>query len=77
MNVVNRPGVAGADLQSGQSLSDSSFSSESSRHCQSQTRRAEILREWLPPACVTCHMFQVRCQVSGVRCRMSGVKCHL
>ena len=71
--IFNRPGVAGAFLQSPPLLihwlSDP-FVQISSKHCQSQTRRARELKFWefihLSP-CVTYHMSHVRCQVSGVR----------
>ena len=41
----------------------------------SQTVKAEILRNGLPPP--TCHLLHVRCQVSGVRCQVSGVRCQV
>ena len=68
--LFNRPGVAGAVLQSSLSLihwlSESSFSSKSSKFHKSQTRRA---RENVHPnnmSHVMCHMSHVTCHVSSV-----------
>ena len=68
-NIFNRPGVAGAVLQTSSSLIKSvtkaAFSSESSQHHKSQTVRARKLKFWenVHPDYVS----HVRCQVSGVR----------
>ena len=74
-NLFNRPGVAGAVLQTPplliNSLIMSSFCSESSRHCLSQTVKARELNFWgnvdLPP-CVICHVSHVRYHMSHVAC---------
>ena len=62
--IMNRPGIAGAVLQSPPWLADWLIDSYtdplvqiSSKHCQSQTRRA---KEW--------HMSHVTCPVSPVAC---------
>ena len=86
--IVNRPSVAGAVLKSYPSLTDSfihsfiewSFSSESSRHCLSQTWRAGELKFWEivhPPPCVTCHVSHVMCHMSCVTCHMWCVTCNV
>ena len=53
-----------------------------SKHCQSQTGRAEILRECSSHTMchvsrVTCHVSRVTCHVSRVTCHMSHVTCHM
>ena len=81
-HLVNRPGVAGAVLQSPPLLIDSltDWLSDplvqiSSNHCQSQTgkERTEILREcsshtMCNVSYVTCHLPCVPCHVSPVTC---------
>ena len=80
--IVNRPSGAGAVLQSSPLLTDLfihsfidwSFSSESSRHCLSQTWRAGELKFWEiihPPACDTCHVSHVTCHMSCVTSHIS------
>ena len=87
--VINRPGVAGAVLQSPllliNSLIKSAFSSKPSKHHYTQTVRARELNFWEnvhpPPSvtfqvsCVTCQVSCVRCHVSGITCQVSGVRC--
>ena len=61
------------------SLSDSSFSSDSSEHLQSHTVRARDLKLWenvLITQPVTCHVSHVTCHMLYVTCHMSHVKCH-
>ena len=73
---LNRPGVAGAVLQTPLSfihlLSRSSFCSESSGHCVSQTVRAREERMFTPH-----HVSHGMCHRSGVRCQVSGVRCQV
>ena len=68
LTIKNRPGVAGAVLQTHSSLRRSSFSSKSSEHLHSQTVRAREIQFWekdhLPPPPVTCHVSHVGCHVS-------------
>ena len=81
--LFNRPGVAGAVLQSPPSLINSlihSFTDAlvqiSSKHCQSQTGRARELKFWEnghPTQCVLCHVSRVTCHLSGVTCHLSHV----
>ena len=57
-------------------LSDSSFSSKSSEHLQSQTVRARELRLWenvhiTPLSSVMCHMSRVPCHMWRITCHMS------
>ena len=77
MDIINRSGVAGAVPQSTSSLIhrfinsliESSFRSESSRHCQS-VRARELtfyLKIW-PQPCATFHVSHVTCHVSGFQC---------
>ena len=50
-----------------------SFSSQSSRHHNSQNVRAgklKLFENVHPPTCVTCH-------ISGVTCHVESLKCHL
>ena len=84
VNVINRPSVSGAVLQTPLSLfdwlSNSSFSSKSLRHVHSQTvwaRDVAFLENVHLPPCVTCHMSQVMCHMSHVICRMSCVTCNI
>ena len=56
------------------------FSSQSSKHHNSQTIRARDLKFWHNdhhPLCVLCHMSCVMCHVSHVTCHMSHVACHV
>ena len=83
--VINRPGVAGAVLQTLLSMIDSliqsTFSSKPSKHQYTQSVRARELKFWKKsvhsPPHVTCHVSCVRCQVSGVRCLVSNVRCQM
>ena len=82
--IVNRPGVAGAVLQTPSSfihsVSQWSFSSESSKYHKSQTVRARELtfgENVHPPQHVTCHVSRVTCQVSRITCHVSCVTCHV
>ena len=75
--LINRPGVAGAVLQTTLSLIDSIsqsfFSSQSSKYNFSQTVKARTLtfiENFHHPLCVKCHM-------SGVTCHMSCVMWHM
>ena len=81
---INRPGVAGAVLQSASWLTDSfcqrAFSSNSSTYHKSQSRRAreQKFRENVQPQQhVTCHVSRVMCHVVHVTCHMSCVICHI
>ena len=77
---MNRPGVAGAVLQTPSTFINSSCSSQSSKHCLSQTVKARELKFWEnvhPPPFVKCHMSHVTCHMSCVRCHVSDVTCHL
>ena len=85
-DMFNRPGAAGAVLQTPLSLInwliESSFVEISSEHLHSKTVRAGKLKfgeKVLLPhlSCVTCHMSRVMCHMSGVTCHMSGVTCHM
>ena len=61
-------------------MSQSAFSSQSSRYHKSQTIRARELKFWEnvhPPQHVTCHVSRVTCHVSRVTCHMSRVTCHV
>ena len=77
VNLIYRPGVAGAVLQTplpfikslSQYLTDLSFSSKSSKLLPSQTIRAKELMLWEN----VHHPILVTCQVSHVTCHMSGV----
>ena len=79
-NIFNRPGVAGAVLQSHPSLIDwlsHPLVKISSKHFQSQTRRARELKFWknvYPTICVTCHVSHVTCHLPRVTCQMSKTK---
>ena len=76
--IINRPGVAGAVLQSPPSLSDH-LVQISSKNCQSQTRRARELKfseNVHPTLCVMWHVPRVTCHVSCVTCNLSCVTCH-
>ena len=78
--IFNRPGVAGAVLQTPLSLIWSSFSSRSSNHFPAQTKRARELKFWenvYPPPNVTCHVSHVICHMSCVTCHMARVTCHV
>ena len=82
--VFNRPGVAGAVLQSPplliNSLTDSltdPLVQISSKHCQSQTRRARELKfveNVHPTLCVMCHVSPVTSHLSLVTCHLWHVK---
>ena len=85
--IFNRPGVAGAVLQTDLSLSDSfidsfiewSFSPRSSNHFHAQNVWARELKFWEkvhPRPWVTCSFSHVTCQVSCVTCHVSLVMCH-
>ena len=74
--LVNRPGVAGAVLQSPPLLTDwlidSSFIPK--------TIRARELKFWEnvhPTPCVMCHLSPVTCYLSHVICHVSPVMCYL
>ena len=36
-----------------------------------------MLREFLPPPCLTCHMSSVMCHMSCAMCHMSCAMCHV
>ena len=76
--IFNRPGVAGAVLQTASSLIHSVIlflqTFKTSLHPKCESLGAEILRECSPPQ--TCHMSLVTCHVSRVTCHMSCVTCH-
>ena len=80
--IFNRPGVARAVLQSPPWLINSvthPLVKISSKHSQSQTGRARVLKFWEnvhPTLCVTCHVSCVTCHLSHVTCHMSPVTCH-
>ena len=65
---VNRPGVAGAVLQtpSINSVTESSFVKISSKHLRSQIVKARDLTFFRKGSCVTCHMPHVTCHISSV-----------
>ena len=89
--IFNRPGVAGAVLQSPLLLirwvGNSSYVKISSKHLHFQTVRARELKllekVHLPQrfecyvSHVTCHMSRVTCHVSHVMCHMSFVTCQV
>ena len=84
-DIIKRPGVARAVLQTPLSLIDSvsqsSFSSQSSRYQKSQTIKARELkfeRIFIPHnmSHAMCHMSHVTCHVSHVKCQMLCVTCH-
>ena len=61
------------------SLTESAFSSKSSRHLHFLTVRADDLKFWENvhlPSCVTCYVSHVTCHMSRVTCHMSHVMCH-
>ena len=60
-------------------LTDWWFVEISSKHCQSQTRRAGELKFWENVhllLCFMCHMSYVKCHLSRVTCHLSCVTCH-
>ena len=79
-NIFNRPGVAGAVLQSPPSIIDwliewlsDPLVKISSKHSQSQTGRARVLKFWEnvhPTLYFMCHMSPVNCHVSCVTYHM-------
>ena len=78
--MFNRPGVAGAVLQTPASLiksvAQSSFSSKSSKHHNSQTVWPRELTFWEnvhPTQYVMCHLSHVTCHLSCVTCHLSHV----
>ena len=80
----NRPGVAGAVLQTPfwliHSLTNSSFSSKYSRHLHSQTVWARDLEFWENvhlPWCVTCHISHVTGHMLCFTCCVSHIACHI
>ena len=80
---INRPGVAGPVLKTPllliHSVSQWSFSLQSSKHHNSQTVRARDLKFWdnvHHPLCVTCHMSRVIFHVSPVTRHVPHVMCH-
>ena len=91
--IFNRPGVAGAVLQSPLSLIHwlRSFSSKSSKHHKSKTIRASdlkfchnvhLLTQCSPhvmchASCVTCHMSPLMCHLSHVTCHVAPVTCDM
>ena len=83
--VISRPGVAGAVLKTPSSLidwlSDSSFSSKSSRHLYSKSYELGTWNCSPPSKChishVMFHVSHVTCHVSRVTYHMSHVKCHI
>ena len=84
LQIINRPGVAGAVLQSPPLLTylliKSAFSSRYSQHHKSQTVRAGQLKFWEnvhTTPCGMCHVSGVTCQVSPVTCHVSRVTCHM
>ena len=76
--VFNRPGVAGAVLQSPPLLINwfiHPLVQISSKHCQSQTGRARELTFWEnvhPKLCVMCHVSHVTCHLSPVKIYKKG-----
>ena len=83
LQLFNRPGVAGAVLQSPPSLIDSFvnrviilFRIFKTLSIPNRKRwRADILRECSPPT--MCQISRVTCQVSGVMCQVSCVRCQV
>ena len=85
--VINRPGLAGAVLQSSLSLFNSFIHSWthplvqiSSKYSQFQTGKARKLKfceNVHPTICVLCHVSFVTCYVSHVTCHMSRVPCQV
>ena len=81
--VINRPGVAGAVLQSPSSLTDSlthPFVKISSKHSQSQTERARELKfseNVHPTICVMSQISLVMYHVSLGICHLSCVTSHM
>ena len=81
--LINRPGVAGAVLQSPPSFIKSV--THSLMVCGNifkvlsipshKSWGAEILRECSPST--MCHMSHVKCHLSGVTCQVSCVRCHV
>ena len=83
-SVFNKPGIAGAVLQTppslGYSLSHRSFFSKPSKHHYTQTLWARELKFWEnvhPRPRVTCQLSGVTCHVSSVRCQVSGYRCYV
>ena len=85
--VFNRPGVAGAVLQSPSWFiiwlihwATDPLIKIFSNYSQSQTGRARELKCWenvRPTLCVMCNASRVLCHVSPVTCHMSCVICHI
>ena len=81
VSVFNRPGVAGAVIQSPLSLIkwvSNPLVQISFKHYHSQTWRARELKFWEsvhPTICVKCHVSCVMCHVSPVTCHVSAVTC--
>ena len=79
-HIFHRPCVAGAVLQTPllliNSVTQSSFSSKSSKYLHSKTVKARELTFWenvhLPP-CVMCRMSRIMCHVWPVTCHVSYV----
>ena len=76
--IFNRPGVAGAVLQTSPVtdwVSQRSFSYKSSKHRKSQINRARDLK-FLYTMFITCHMSCAACHMSPVTCHVSRVMCN-
>ena len=78
--IINRPGVAGAVLQTPSLLINSFVNSSSveisSKHCLARTVRPRdliFLENVNPPLCVMCQVSDVMCQMLCVMCYVSQV----
>ena len=86
-HLINRPGLAGAVLQSPLLFVDQFINwlnhilvQISSEHCQSQTGRAReltFLENVHPTLCVLCHVSCALCHVSLFMCHVSSVTCDM
>ena len=80
--LINKPGAAGAVLQSPLLLIkglNHPFppDPQTSLHPNRERYRAEILRECSPPPPVACQVSCVTCHKSGVTSHVSGVICQI
>ena len=83
-SIINRPGIAGAVLQTALSLIHSVTHPLIQNIEDTFKRKPKKLGTWdfdTPPVChvtlVICHVSHVTCHMSCVMCHMSDVTCHL
>ena len=72
LDIIIRPGVAGAVLQT-----PLSFADPFPPTFQNIITQKPLELGTPCVSCDTCHVLHVTCQVSGVQCHMSDVTCHL